>query len=285
MYRRLLLAMLIGLGGCAADHTNRTDQTHASRQASASRHFTLMGDNPDPRDPAPVVQSVICLEIYQLAVPAGAVSGNEEFWKQVNEQVVDVATHDILYKNGMRVGEASNDQWPFFKDFIEKNPALVRHSTMVAREASSIELEMNKDLPFQNLFFFNADNLLQGRSFDRSDNLLTVSFQPAPRKPDTIRVSLCPVVRTWRRILQYSVNNDEREIEYIRPERLYDLNLRADVAIDHFLLIAPSPEGRWPTSIGNAFLMRDGPAERLEQLILLIPRLIPMEQTVSSTGS
>ena len=282
MYRRLILAVLIGLGGCTAD---RNDQTHASQQASTSRHFTLMGNNPDPRDPAPVVQSVICLEIYQLAVPAGAVSGNEEFWKQVNEQIVDVATYDILYKNGLRVGEASKDQWPFFKDLIEKNPALVRHSTMVTREANSIELEMNQDLPFQNLFYFNADNLLQGRSFDRCDNLLAVSFQPPPRKPQNIRVSLCPVVRTQRRVLQYSVNNDEREIEYVRPERLYDLNLRADVAIDHFLLIAPSPEGRWPTSIGNAFMMRDGPAERLEQLILLIPRMIPMEQTVSSAGS
>ncbi|MCC7350830.1 MAG: hypothetical protein IT446_09695 [Phycisphaerales bacterium] len=281
MDRLLILVLMVGVAGCAA---GREAQSQSTQQASSSRHFAQMGDNPDPRDPAPVAQSVICLEIYQLAVPAGAVSGNEEFWKQVNEQVVDVATYDILYKNGIRVGEASNDQWPFFKDFIEKNPALVRHSTMMAREANSIELEMNKGLPFQNLFYFNADNLLQGRSFDRSDNLLTVSFQPAPRKADTLRVALCPVVRTERKILQYSVNNDEREIQYVHPERLYDLNLRADVAMDHFLLIAPSPEGRWPTSIGNAFLMRDAPAERLEQLILLIPRMVPMEQTISSTA-
>lgn len=282
MYRRLMLALLIGLGGCAG---NRGAPSRATEQASSSRRFSLMGDNPNPRDPAPVQESVICLEIYQLAVPAGTVSGNEGFWKQVNEQVVDVATYDILYKNGLRVGEASNDQWPFFKDFIEQNPALVRHSTMVAREANLIELEMNKDLTSQNLFYFDADNQLQGRSFDRCDNLLSVSFQAAPRKPATIRVALCPVVRAQRKVLQYSVNNDEREIQYINPERLYDLNLRADVAVDHFLLIAPSPEGRWSTSIGNAFLMRDGPAERLEQVIVLIPRLIPMEQTVSHAGS
>jgi len=282
MHRLLVLVLLIGLGGCAA---NRSAQTRATQQASASRHFALMGNNPDPaspRDPAPVRQSVICLEIYQLALPAGTVSANQEFWKQVNEQVVDVATYDILYKNGLRVGEASNDQWPFFKDFIEQNPAMVRHSTMIAREANSIELEMNKNLPAQNLFYFDADNLLQGRSFDRCDNLLAISFQPAPRKPQTVRVALCPVVRAERKVLQYSINNDERELEYVRPERLYDLNLRADVAVDHFLLIAPSPECRWPTSIGNAFLMRDGPGERQEQLILLIPRLIPVEQTISS---
>lgn len=281
MYRLLALALVIGLGGCAAGTDSRSS---ATQQASATRHFSLMGNTPDsnsPRDPAAAVQSVICLEIYQLAVPAGTISANDEFWKQVNEQVVDVATYDILYKNGLRVGEASNDQWPFFKDFIEQNPAMVRHSTMIAREASSTELEMSKDLPEQNLFYFNADNQLQGRSFDRCDNLLAISFQPAPRKPQTIRVALCPVVRSQRRILQYSVNNDEREIQYVQPERLYDLNLRADIAMDHFLLIAPSPEGRWPTSIGNAFLTRNTPSERQEQLILLIPRLIPMEQSTS----
>jgi hypothetical protein len=30
--------------------------------------------------------------------------------------------------------------------------------------------------------------------------------------------------------------------------------------------------------------MQDAPAERLEQLILLIPRMVPMEQTISSTA-
>jgi hypothetical protein len=111
---------------------------------------------------------------------------------------------------------------------------------------------------------------------------MSLTFQPAPRKTDTIRVALCPTVRTERKVLQYSVNNDEREIQYVHPEHLYDLNLRADVAVGHFLLIAPSPEGRRSTSIGNAFLVQNGPAERLEQLILLIPRVIPMEQTISS---
>jgi hypothetical protein len=75
--------------------------------------------------------------------------------------------------------------------------------------------------------------------------------------------------------------NDERMIEYVQPEHLYDLNLQTDIPVGHFLIVAPSPEVKWRTSLGATFLVQDGAAERQEILLLMVPRAIELEETVT----
>jgi hypothetical protein len=50
--------------------------------------------------------------------------------------------------------------------------------------------------------------------------------------------------------------------------------LKTDIPIDSFLIIAPSPEAQWKMSLGNAFLMRDGAAEKLEEVLLVVPQAV-----------
>src|SRR4051812_7697836 len=38
------------------------------------------------------------MDVYQLSVPFGTVSKNEAFWKRIDEQCVDVATYDVIFK-------------------------------------------------------------------------------------------------------------------------------------------------------------------------------------------
>jgi hypothetical protein len=40
---------------------------------------------------------------------------------------------------------------------------------------------------------------------------------------------------------------------------LYDINLRADIPAENFLVIAPSSEARWPTSMERAFSLKMAP--------------------------
>jgi hypothetical protein len=61
---------------------------------------------PAALDAAPAVPLIFHVEIFVLSVPRGTFSGNESFWKRIDEQCVDVATADLLYKNGFRVGVA-----------------------------------------------------------------------------------------------------------------------------------------------------------------------------------
>ena len=120
-----------------------------------------------------------------------------------------------------------------------------------------------------------------GKSFDGSDNLLTVTFQQAPRKPQTMRIAVCPVVRSKIKRLEFSPLNKAQEITYTAPERLYDLNLKTDVPADSFLIVAPSDEATEATSIGNNFFITEGAAERMENVLLIVPRSIRIEQVAN----
>jgi hypothetical protein len=217
------------------------------------------------------------VEIYQLQVPFGTISKNAEFWKHIDENAVDVGTYELLLKNGVRVGQAPVAEWQYFRDIMSKYPAITQQASLVAAEAKPVELPVRKQIVSQDLFYFDAKNRMQGQSFDACENIINLSFQQTPRRTDAMRVTLCPVVRAQQKRLEWSPLNNELEITYTAPQRFYDLNLRTDVPIDSFLIVAPSSEATWPTSIGNNFLVTPGDADRMETVLLVIPAAIRIE--------
>jgi len=44
------------------------------------------------------------------------------------------------------------------------------------------------------------------------------------------------------------------------------------------LVIAPSVEARWNTSLGNAFMIKRNPSEELERLLIIIPRAFKRDE-------
>ena len=46
------------------------------------------------------------LDVYVLTVPYGTISRNEEFWRRVYEQAVDVGTYDLLIETVCEDNEA-----------------------------------------------------------------------------------------------------------------------------------------------------------------------------------
>lgn len=214
------------------------------------------------------------LDVFVLSVPYGTVSRNELFWRRVNEQAVDVVTYDLLIKNGVRVGEAPITEYERFRETIAEQPASYRVSGLVTPQAKDVDLEIRKEVPSQLIWHINGVSELIGTSFDRCENYLTLSYQPAPRKRGTIRIVLCPVVKEHRKRLEWLAGNKEQEVAFTQPRRYYDVNLKADVAVGSFLIVAPSAEATWPGSIGNRFFVQDGAAEQMETVLLLVPRQV-----------
>ena len=226
-----------------------------------------------PLDAHPKVETVIQLNLYRLTIPFGTVSQNEDFWRSIDEDCIDVATRDLLLKNGLRVGRAATAQWEIISKLIAEYPATTHKSGLVAAEASSMDLMMKQGEGSEHIFYYDSRNELIGRTYERWENYMSLAFQSAPRKPKHVRVALCPAVRSERKRFEYNLRNEEQpEIQYVAPERLYDMNLRADLPPETFLIIAPSSEGKWPTSIGSSFLVSDAPAERMEQVLLIVPK-------------
>lgn len=245
-------------------------------QKLVTHHRALGMTEPMPQDAQSPVTVMIQLEVYELLVPYGTVSQNEAFWKRINEQLLAVDVADRLWRNGLRIGEAPAAEWPYFKDIIDRSPAMVRKQTHVAREAKSIDIPVRGEEPFLNLFYFSEDGLV-GRSYERCRSGLSLSFQPTPRKLGSVRIALTPYVRSVRRHLEFSGNAESKTIEYVTPEFLYDLHLRADVPLDSFVIIAPSVGGQLHGVIGGQFFTVTDKTEKLERVLLLVPMPVPVE--------
>jgi len=250
---------------------------------SPTQLVEISADKPAPAtDGKPVdakgeVAVIIQIEVWQLRLPMGTISRNEEFWKRINEQCVDVGSYDLLFKNGVRVGEAPQAEWEYLRTIMEQYPAVAQRTTFGGSQGEGIEFTMKEDVDAQNIFFFDAQNRLSGRSYDQSENLLTLRFEPTPRKLGSVRIAMCPVVRSTRKRLEFNIRHEEREIQYKRAERVYECSLRVDVPLGSFLIVAPSEAARRETSVGHAFLTKDGDAEQFEQIMVITPRPYTVE--------
>jgi hypothetical protein len=274
----LLLTLMVTVSaGCVAGCAKRAPEVK-SRRDKADFGSAFHGDAERRLSAAP--SRVQYLDVFQVTLPLGAVSRSEEFWKRVDEQGVDIGTYDLLQKNGFRVGVAPASEWGYFRGILDQYPAVTKKFTFASGDSGAAELEMKKGIDSQYLFYLSDDNVLRGRSYDRSENLLSVTFQAAPRKAGQVRVTMCPVVRTTRGEFQITVTNAEREYEYVKPERLYDLNLTCDIPVNGFLVVAPSTMAKWSATLGNAFLVDGGAAERFEHVLLMVPRPTHLQQMV-----
>jgi hypothetical protein len=222
-----------------------------------------------PMDARPSPTMYYQLTVYQLTAPIGEISENAELWKPIDEQIVSPAAYDLLWKNGIRVGTAPVARLSELEPYLD-----VPRSSTVGFEAKFIELFRVPDIAMQNVFFLDRQNVLHGRSFDRSDNVLYLSFKTAPRRPGHVQISLSPAVQTYRRRLELSEvsGRADREIRFFAPQVFYDVNLRVDLPADHFLLVAPSRESMFATSLGKLFFTIDTPTERLERAYVFMIR-------------
>jgi hypothetical protein len=276
MTRPLLALIALALAGCAA----QPSRTYALKKASGhlSKTTASAGANPTPPGVDPygarrIIPIVISLDVYQLAVPFGAVSGNEEFWKRVDEDRIDIGTHDLLLKNGIRIGLGRDADWHYFKGLLGKYPSArsIRDRTQVGKEGY-IELLMRSGVPEQVIFGLDDHNEHWGRRFEKCDDLLGISYIASTHNPGEATVKVCPIVRGLRRYFRVSIFNEETQFELTQPEHLYDMGVEAAIPLNDFMIVAPSKAAKMTTSMGHTFLMTEGNTTPVEHVLVIVPR-------------
>jgi hypothetical protein len=249
----------------------------------------------DPRDPQPQVVGLIHLDVYQIDVPLGVVSGNEQLWKRVDENAVGngAGTAELLRRNGVRAGVVSRTEWGFFHDLMQRQPGTLRHAVVNGTHADMAPLALegpaDKPIEREDIFCLDEQNQPHGRTFEQCFNGVSLSFQPAPREPGTVRIAVCPTIRGERRRIDFSATNTEYDSPFAEVTRFYNLNLRADVPDDSFLIIAPSEDARRPSSVGGRFFIVQDNAERLERVVVIVPTFLqpdgkPIKYTETAAG-
>ena len=229
---------------------------------------------PDPAAPRRAPQIVIILDVYDLTVPSGAISRNDEFWKRVDEDALDVASHDVLLKNGVRIGLGHDRDWTYFKGLLARYPdARQQRLRSKLGQEGYLELPMRTGIVEQILIGLDDQGVDWGRRFEKCDDLLAISYIASPHHPGETIVKACPIVRGLRQSYNVSVlNNEQTQIEPKHTDHLYDMRLEAPVPLDDFLIVAPSKQAATlTTSVGATFLTSDGASEPIEHVLLMVP--------------
>jgi hypothetical protein len=261
MFRALLLISAILIAGCAHVVQPTTAPSTEPTTEPTTRPHEIIDLLLPPTQPSR-------LTLWQITVPVGGIRDNTAFWSQIDPTVVNARTGELLAKNGIRVGRASASDWPQVMRSLVHEHAKSRQMMYSGRPSQTVELEIQKDIASQTIFCFDPTDHLTGQTYDQSDDLFSITFEPSPSGS---RVSLYPLIRSQRTIVQYTPRNNQEEISYVHPERMYDCNLTADLPPDKLLVIGASSDAARPTSLGHAFLVHDEPDHQYESLLLVLP--------------
>ncbi len=234
-------------------------------------------DRADHRDPQPAVDAMIRLVIFTITLPHESVSVNEEFWKRVDEQAVGTAVADRMRKNGIRCGTVPRSESLYFSSFFDHQPHALSLSHVEGFHSETVPVGTERQFDRQDLFFFNASDQLEGRTYDHATDRLMLSFDRAPRQLGAVRLTICPMVQCQKMQLGFSPLNQEFETPIKQEDHLYDLGLTADVPGDSFFVIGPGSEAAGSTSIGGTFLTLPDKTQRKEQVIVIVPTLVRLD--------
>ena len=218
--------------------------------------------------------------IYRLQARFGANSRDESFWKLVDEDVVDVSTAGRLNLNGIRVGRGKVADWPEFLKVLTGESAIMLTKDQVLAQSAygDARVRMTDTLNDELLFLYDEHGLTM-RSFEDCQNEFSLAFEWAPRKPRTIRVTICPVVWAMKTRSDFSMSDNPPPARVLERENFYDMNLVADITPGEFLVMGTSRETEDPDRIGSRFLTRDGPNQRFEELLIVVGDSVPMVPT------
>jgi hypothetical protein len=267
---RLLAIWALLLAGCRPKSDPPVNQVPPGYDPSNPGNPTYPGSASIP--------SLVELDVYQLTVPFGTVSRDEEFWKRVDETQLDMPTYDLLLKNGFRVGIGATDDWFYFRTIIDRYHATGKPYNSSATDGGYLDVPLHENVEYQDIFYFNDHNDLTGRTFIKCKELMSVAFFAAKRQSGETIIKVCPVIQGLTKRWEVTPMGNELEVDNSNPEKLYDLRLEALVPPKHFLLIAPSRESRFPDLIGSAFLDGNGQANRTETVLILVPQEVKLRR-------
>ena len=248
--------------------------TNATTRASAQ----VATNDPSGSDASARQLRVLGLRIFQLDVPRGRVSGNAELWHRIDEQAIDASTYDVLYANGVRVGLGSVAEIDRLRGVLDADASKTLDVVGKGVGRQSQDLAVESNIFEKTLFWFDAAKRPKGRTFQRCETLLTVSFEPTPGTLQSVRVSLAPVVRSTEQKPVILSNGDDYSVELRKETTLFDLKLTADVPLGRFLIVSPSEELRQETSLGRQFFTHEVPGEILERVYVIVPQVVAQKE-------
>jgi hypothetical protein len=287
MHRNLLpLLLAIGIVGCQPhsdpNGSAKSDPQNPKPANTVNLVPSMMADRSDLTSLPSEGDIIVQLDIYELILSHGRISRNDEFWRRVDEDHVDLANHDLMLRNGIRYGIGNTEDWPYFKQMIEEFCPKSKRGSTPPQPSGFVPMTMRAGVEAEDIWYV-AESGLTGRTFHHCDNILNFSYEAVPHRAGDTRIKVGAMVQDLQQQIDVTVLNQSRQVDIVRPFQLYDLKLEAIVPNEHFLIIAPSELTKIHSSLGSVFLLRPENAEEMEVALIVVPHPYRLRQPVSLT--
>ncbi len=224
-----------------------------------------------PQDPVKTTQQFFELEMYELSAPIGAFSTNADFWKPFDETFLGYRQNELLKLNGFRIGKAPLTELAYLTDKLAD--AESQESSLIGSRGKDFELPMKRSLDRQDIFYFDQDGRMIAKSYEPSENIFALSFRQTPRTSDHVRLAIAPAVREFQERLTRGQKPGE-DPKFERPQTFFELGIELDLGADECLVISAADlAAQNKLVVGRAFMIEERPAQLVEKVMVIIPRL------------
>jgi len=264
------VAATLACAGCGFPFLGKSDK-HPPATPSVQKEAALAAD------PAGVPHRIIAdpvalrMRVYQLTLPLGTLSLNDKIWRQLDEDALDSATTVLLARNGLRAGVAPQVRWPVLAKMLDTPGATSQEYVCQTDGRTPVVIPTRPNVPEQTVFYVDSDLELQGRTFDRCDNVVRLSMSRLKDTTDML-VQVEPVVLTGA----IEVTRGAQEMGVVRmtqPQEQTFRNLRlvTHVAAANFLVLAPLNPKQNSFSVGTRFLSDTDKVPPMETVLVFVP--------------
>jgi hypothetical protein len=221
------------------------------------------------------------VEIFFVRFPLGAVVGNEELWRHVDESRLTPETRQILWANGFRAGVLGGCIPSCLAHLLglhgpkELNPntpeeelpptgevsVAKRHLQIPPRERREILVGS----PREELTVFLAEKAgIRGRNYPEAQPVLALSWSPLPE--GRLCLQIAPEITFGQPRTRYAAAEGHFRLDVVRPRETFpDMQITVNLAPGEMLILGGFPDRAG--TLGHRFFIED----TQQRLVILRP--------------
>lgn len=215
----------------------------------------------------------LIFEVARVDLPMDELRHSRKIWNHVDELRIDPDVVARLRRNGLRVGAATQEDWPPIRAILEAGGAEARQESLVAQPGLPLLIELAVIGESESIFSYEKTGRLVGNTFPQGQKVLNIDYVLHAGIGAAVDLKLSYEVRHDRGVMTW-----ERQDGIIRQVPAYDRHVFSDVTValtlnpTEFVVIGLSDQAENEYLVGSRFLVSVRGGKRYESLLFVTPK-------------
>jgi len=246
------------LGGCTREDYPRSDELFSRSPIKHDDRLTM-----------------VRLNMSVVEVPLGWARDSAILWSLVNTDVTAMDEAVSLAANGIRVGVGKKEDFHAIEDvLVDLSAQQYVPRTVPGVPGAPVPIIIQQHQEPRTIFLVHSDNTISGLDYPPGNYILSMLFTLDP-DGRTMTVTTVPQVESFhRRPVIEDEGNSAAIVRRADIYTLYPMTFQMRLVEGDFIVIGASEHADRPTSIGQAFLIRNRAGVPVETLLLITPEII-----------